>query len=92
MKWEELKPLERELSETILEVCRFEEFDRDSVDTQAPLVGPDSCFGLDSLDMVEIVVAIQSRYGVHIGGQEEARSIFTSLSTLTQFIGENRTT
>ena len=56
------------------------------IDPDSPLIGPDSALGLDSLDAVEMVVAVQKRYGVRIGGQESSREILRSLNTLAAFI------
>jgi acyl carrier protein len=52
----------------------------------APLIGPLSPYGLDSLDAMEIVVTLQKRYGVRVGSQELSRTILTSLRTLAAYV------
>ncbi|MCH5277101.1 MAG: acyl carrier protein [Desulfovibrionaceae bacterium] len=42
--------------------------------------------GLDSLDAVELVVLLEKHYGIIIKDAEASREIFTSLSTLADFI------
>lgn len=42
--------------------------------------------GLDSLDAVELVVLLEKHYGVIIKDAGASREIFTSLSTLADFI------
>ena len=79
-------PLEIELQTLVIEVCNVPDPPA-TVDPLAPLVGPDSPFGLDSLDAIEVVVAVQRRYHVRIGGQETARDVLRSLRTLADFIG-----
>ncbi len=78
-------PLEIELQALIIEVCNIPDPPL-TVEPLAPLIGPDSPFGLDSLDAIEVVVAIQRRYSVRIGGQETARDILRCLRTLADFI------
>lgn len=77
--------LERELQEMIIEACNVEDAP-DDVEPDAFLIGPDSPLGLDSLDAVEIVVAMERKYRVRIGGQDTSREVLQSLRTLADFI------
>jgi len=78
--------LERELAELIIEFCNVEDVDAGDVPLDAPLIGPDSPFGLDSLDAVEVIVAVQKRYGARVGGESHSRQVLQSLRTLAEFI------
>ncbi|OQY18419.1 MAG: acyl carrier protein [Desulfobacteraceae bacterium 4572_35.1] len=78
-----------ELQEMIIEACHLQEDIPDNVAPDSPLIGADSPLGLDSLDAVEIVVAVQKKYGVRIGGQQSGRDVLQSLSTLADFITVN---
>lgn len=82
--------LEQELFRMVAETCRVSEPLPDDLSPDAPLIGPDSPFGLDSLDAVEIVVAVQRRYNVRIDAQDTSRQVLQSLSTLAAFIRANR--
>ena len=42
--------------------------------------------GLDSLDILEIVVSIEQKYSVKISGPEEGRTIFQTVGTLANFL------
>ena len=78
-----------ELREMIFTTCNVEDVDSDELGPDDPLTGPDSVLGLDSIDAVEIVVEVQKKYDVRIGGKEISREILTSLRTLADFlIGE----
>lgn len=78
--------LEQELAELLIESCRVPEPIPTDIDYDAPLIGPDSQFGLDSLDAVEVVVAVQRKYAVRIESQESSRQVLQSLSTLAGYI------
>jgi acyl carrier protein len=45
--------------------------------------------GLDSLDAVEIVVLLQRKYGLEVTNEEQARTIFESMETLSRWVYEN---
>jgi len=86
MKWFEYNGLEKELVEMIVEVCNIIDPVPDNLSFDGPIVGPESPLGLDSLDAVEIVVAVEKMYHVRIDAQETARKVFTSFYTLADFI------
>lgn len=85
-----LSTLERELFDMITETCRCEEPPPADPSADAPLIGPESPFGFDSLDAVEIVVAVQRKYHVRIDSQETSRKVLRSLRTLAEFIQNHR--
>jgi acyl carrier protein len=85
-----LDPLEQELSDMLVEVCRILEPLPADLSADAPLIGPDSPFHLDSLDAVEIVVAVQRKYNVRIENQESSRMVLRSLKSLADHIRKHR--
>ncbi|MFA6148342.1 MAG: phosphopantetheine-binding protein [bacterium] len=85
-----LSPLEQELAVMITETCRCTETPPADPSPDDPLIGPDSPFGLDSLDAVEIVVSVQRKYHVRIDSQETSRQVLRSLRTLAEFIQNHR--
>lgn len=84
-----MEHLEQELCEKICDVCRVKNVDCVSVDITAPLIGPESILGLDSLDAMEIVVLVQNEYNVRIGSEETSREILKSLTILADYIRLN---
>lgn len=82
-------PIYQELQNVITEACHIYEDIPDTIDPDSALIGPDSPLGLDSLDAVEIVVAIQKHYDVRIGGQQSGREALESLRTLANYIKSN---
>lgn len=82
----EHNPIYQELQNVITEACHIYEDIPETVDPDGALIGPDSALGLDSLDAVEIVVAIQKHYNVRIGGEQSGREALASLRTLAAYI------
>lgn len=78
--------LEQELAALIIDFCNIEDTLPEEVPWDVPLIGPESPFGLDSLDAVEIVVAVQKRYGARIGMDESSRTALASLTALADFV------
>ncbi len=78
-----MESLHKELIDLIVEVCEITEFTPEKLSPDDPLVGPDSPLGLDSLDAVEVAVAVQTRYNIRITD----RQAFASLRLLADFIG-----
>jgi acyl carrier protein len=81
-----LDSLEQEISEMIVETCRVTGPLPQEMSPDTPLIGPDSPYGLDSLDAVEVVVAVQRKYNIRIDNQESSRQVLQSLRTLADFI------
>lgn len=82
--------LEQELIEMLIEACRVAGPIPADVSWDAPLIGPDSPFDLDSLDAVEVVVAVQRKYNVRIESSESSRQVLQSLRTLADYIRRHR--
>lgn len=60
------------------------------IDPAAPLYGEG--LGLDSIDVLEVALAISKAYGVKLrSDQENNRSVFASLRSLSQHIQQHRT-
>lgn len=82
--------LEQELVAMLIEACRVADPVTTDISPDAPLIGPDSPFDLDSLDAVEVVVAVQRKYNVRIESQESSRQVLQSLRTLADYIRRHR--
>ena len=60
------------------------------IDPSAPLYGEG--MGLDSIDILEVALAISKTYGVKLRSDDDLnRRIFTSLRSLSQHIQQHRT-
>ncbi len=70
---------------TILEAVGLEDVRPEQIEDGAPLFG-DELLELDSVDALEIVVALQRRFGVHFDDQNRAREILGTVDSIAAFI------
>jgi acyl carrier protein len=85
----QLAPYERELADMLVEVLHLEMSAAD-IDPEAPLYG-DQGLGLDSIDILEIAVAISKKYGFKLRSDDPDNDrIFASLRALAGHIAERR--
>jgi acyl carrier protein len=77
--------LKNELKQLIIETLRLEDIKAEDISDQAPLFGNEG-LGLDSVDALEIVVALEKKYGVIIADEEVGREALASLEVLADFI------
>lgn len=77
--------LMQELKSLIIEECEKELVPQDIGDDDI-LIGGEGAFDLDSLDALQIALAVKERYGKRIDGNNEARYILASVSTLADYI------
>ncbi len=79
---------EQELKKLIIEVLNLEDMAPDDIESAAPLFGDG--LGLDSIDALELGVAIRRKYNVNLDiDSEEIREHFASVSNLARFITAN---
>lgn len=75
----------RDLAALVVEGLNLEEVRPEEVDLQAPLFG--AGLDLDSLDMLEISLLVQQRYGVKLKADDpDNQAIFASLQSLADHI------
>lgn len=82
--------LEYELVNMVINQCNVEGISAKDVNLSVPIIGPESPLDLDSLDALEIVVAVQKNYNVRIGGENTSREILESFNALARFIRQNK--
>lgn len=81
--------LELEVKQLIIEVLQLEDITPDDIDSAAPLFGEG--LGLDSIDALELGVALQRRYGISLSpDSEDTRRHFASIQALAAMIETHR--
>ncbi len=79
---------EQALKELIIEALNLEDLGPEDIDSSAPLFGEG--LGLDSIDALELGVAIRHKYGIDLDiDSEEIRTHFESVANLALFVNSN---
>ncbi|HEY8711351.1 MAG TPA: phosphopantetheine-binding protein [Thermoanaerobaculia bacterium] len=76
--------LRRKLKELLIERLKFEDMSPDDIPDDEPLFG--GGLGLDSIDALEIVVMLESEFGIKVKNETSARDSFRSISTLANYV------
>ena len=82
-----MEPLVKELREKIVEVLDLVDVRPEEIDPEARLVGGD--LGIDSIDVLEMVMMVEKDYGVRIDNKELGVKVFTSVQALADHIRQN---
>lgn len=87
-----MTPQELELAQHLITALNLEGVEAPGIDPDAPLFGQaGSGWGLDSIDALEIALAIQQHYGVEIRSEDEAvKQAFANLRALSAHIAARR--
>jgi len=76
--------LKSELKHLVVETLRLEDVEPGTIQDEEPLFVEG--LGLDSIDALELVVAIEKNYGVLIEDEEVGFEAFASIEALADFI------
>lgn len=83
-------PAEQALANLIVDSLGLENVEPQGIDPEAPLFGGE--LGLDSIDALELALAVSKRYGVQLRSDNpDNRRVFASLRTLAEHIEARRT-
>jgi acyl carrier protein len=73
------------LKELLIERLKFEDMTPADIPDDDPLFA--GGLGLDSIDALEIVVMLESEFGIKVKNESSARESFRSIATLADFVG-----
>ncbi|MBD3874233.1 acyl carrier protein [Pseudomonas kunmingensis] len=81
--------LQREIKQLIIDALGLEDLGPDDIAADQPLFGEG--LGLDSVDALELGLAIQKRFGIKIDADaKDTRKHFVSVDSLAAFVSANR--
>ncbi|MBC7919161.1 MAG: acyl carrier protein [Rhodoferax sp.] len=84
-----MQALELEIKEIIISALALEDIEAADIETAEPLFVKG--LGLDSIDALELGLALQKRYGVTVSSDsEETRAHFGSVRALAAFVNAQR--
>jgi len=81
--------LKEELKVMIVEECD-KEVDPKSIKDSDIIFDPEHELELDSLDTLQISMALQNTYGIRLVDPKEARRVMISIDTLANYVEKNR--
>jgi acyl carrier protein len=85
-----MNSLEQEIKELIISCLNLEDYSPEDIKSEDSLF--DDGLGLDSIDALELGVALQKKYGIKMTNITKIESKhFYSVSSLAKFVAENRT-
>ena len=84
-----MSDLKYELKKLIIEECE-KECEIEDVKDDVLLFGPESVLELDSMDALQISMALHKKYGLKTTDSKELRKIMVSINTLAEYIESNR--
>ncbi|MEI6214150.1 MAG: phosphopantetheine-binding protein [Desulfuromonadales bacterium] len=82
---EELIP---KVKQMIIDSLRIDGMSPDDIETDAPLFGEG--LGLDSIDALQLVVAMEKEFGVVVPDAATGTTVFASVRSMAAYIAENR--
>lgn len=84
-----LTEIEHEVATLIIESLNLEDITADDIDPEAALFNDG--LGLDSIDALELSMALATKYGVKLKSDDpENKNIFLSLRQLAEFVQANK--
>lgn len=81
-------PLAAQVKEVIIRELNLQDTRPDDIDDDIQLFGDG--LGLDSLDALQLAMALEEHFGIKIPEGDESRPIFRSVSTIVAFIEKAR--
>jgi Acyl carrier protein len=77
-----------ELKKEIILQLNLQDITPEEIKDNAPLFGDG--LGLDSIDVLELIVLLQKKYGIKVNGAEEGKSVFFSVKSMAEFVYANQ--
>jgi len=84
-----MEKLLNELKFKIVDILNLQDVNPDDIDPDEQLVG--GRLGIDSIDVLEMVMMIEQDYSIVIDNKELGAQVFASLNTLTEYIHSHST-
>ncbi len=78
-----------EIKTKVIEALNLEGMTPDDIDNDAPLFGDDG-LGLDSIDVLELIVLLEKNYGIRLATPAEGKAVFRSFAVMASYVAEHR--
>ena len=87
MKGSEDSVFKNALKKLIIDACDLaDRVEVGDIEDHVPLFGRDTKLQLDSIDALQISIAVQQEYGIAITDSKQMRRVMTSINTFADFL------
>jgi acyl carrier protein len=90
MTEQQISDLKLEIKKMILSTLDIQDIKPQEIDDEAPLFGGGNALVLDSVDALEIIMAIQRKFNVRVADQNQARYTVRSVNSIAEFISNEK--
>lgn len=87
---DETKDLKLQLKHMIVDTLKLNDVDPAAILDDKPLFSGENTITLDSIDGIELIMAIQRNFGVRLDDQNVARNILNTVDSMAEFIITNK--
>lgn len=85
-----MENLINELKLKVIEALNLDGMTPEDIADDAPLFG-DEGLGLDSIDVLELIVFLEKNYGIRLANPQEGKQVFQSMAVMADYVAKNRT-
>lgn len=85
-----MENLINELKLKVIDALNLDGMTPEDIDDNAPLFG-DEGLGLDSIDVLELIVLLEKNYGIRLASPAQGKEVFRSMAVMADYVGKNRT-
>ncbi|HOO98463.1 MAG TPA: acyl carrier protein [Bacteroidales bacterium] len=86
MKFDSPEEIKTEVKKLIIETLRFENVSPDDILDDVNFFSGENTIKIDSIDVIELVVAIQKKFSVKIDDQNLAKDVINTVNTISEFV------
>lgn len=79
-----------ELKLKVIDALNLDGMTPEDIDDNAPLFG-DEGLGLDSIDVLELIVLLEKNYGIRLASPAQGKEVFQSVAVMAAYVEKNRT-
>lgn len=85
-----MENLINELKLKVIDALNLDGMTPADIEDDAPLFG-DAGLGLDSIDVLELIVLLEKNYGIRLSSPAEGKEVFKSMAVMAAYVAGHRT-
>lgn len=84
-----MENLINELKLKVIDALNLDGMTPADIEDDAPLFG-DAGLGLDSIDVLELIVLLEKNYGIRLASPAEGKEVFKSMAVMAAYVADHR--